>query len=115
MEWVAIFLGVLIAVALYTQIVVKYNDHMDKMTRADVMTDKEEEEENGEQEESKPEKMKLRFCPLCKSELKKHESLYAEYHEGEPRPKVIIHGCRYCYIPSGIISRFNPRKLNKET
>ncbi len=46
--------------------------------------------------------LKPRFCPLCGTELKPHESIYAEVYPGNPRPKVLIHGCKYCYNPSGM-------------
>jgi rubredoxin len=48
----------------------------------------------------KPKYPKPRYCPICKAPLKKHESLYATMlNKDSSKPKVIIHGCRYCYKP----------------
>lgn len=38
-----------------------------------------------------------RTCPLCGSELKKTEPLYATWKEIAQETRVAIHGCRYCY------------------
>ncbi|MDD5066086.1 MAG: hypothetical protein PHF84_03465 [bacterium] len=116
MEWIAIFLGVLIALAVYTQVISRFNDATDKINKARIITDAEEQKEK-EQEgtgSTEPvEGLKPRFCPLCKSELKKHDSIYAEFYDAEPRPKVIIHGCRYCYMPSGQKTNFDIDKTKK--
>ena len=48
----------------------------------------------------KPKYPRPRYCPICKAPLKKHESLYATMlNKDSPKPRVIIHGCRYCYKP----------------
>lgn len=41
---------------------------------------------------------KPRYCPVCGSKLGPRDVLYAEIFEGEPRDKVIIKGCKYCYV-----------------
>ncbi len=45
---------------------------------------------------------KPRYCPVCRSRLGPHDSLFAEMYlraEKGVRSKVFIHGCRYCYRP----------------
>jgi hypothetical protein len=45
---------------------------------------------------------KPRYCPVCKSKLGPHDSLFAEMYnkqKGQTRHKVFIHGCRFCYNP----------------
>lgn len=119
MEWIPIFFGVFIAIAVYAHFITKYNEHEDKLKNAVIETDKDVENEAKNNNGSKSEKSttsgnKKRFCPLCGSELKIHESLYAEMYEGTPRPKVIIHGCKNCYIPSGKKTDFDVKKVQEE-
>lgn len=40
-----------------------------------------------------------RMCPLCRSSLSKYEALYASQVDTKWGPKIMIHGCRYCYKP----------------
>lgn len=109
MEWIPIFLGILIALAFYLHFVTKMNekaDHNEKLDQADVELENEA-DNNGNKTEEKPKGLKQRICPLCGSQLEKHQSLYAEMYEGTHRPKVIIHGCRFCYKPSGHKAKSN--------
>ncbi len=41
---------------------------------------------------------KPRYCPVCNSRLGPRDVIYAEIFQGEPRDKVIIKGCKYCYV-----------------
>lgn len=100
MEWIPIFLGVLMALAFYLHFITKINEKEDKFKDADIEVD--EKNKIHTKEKNKDTGLKKRICPLCHSFLEKHESLYAEMYEGEIRPKVIIHGCKYCYKPSGV-------------
>ncbi|MBU1076849.1 MAG: hypothetical protein KKH98_06115 [Spirochaetes bacterium] len=99
MEWIPIFLGVLFALAFYLHFISKMNDREEKLKKAEYKLEAEKQEIPSRSEVDEK-SFKPRNCPLCGSPLKKHESLYAEMYEGENRPKVIIHGCRYCYMPS---------------
>lgn len=38
-----------------------------------------------------------RICPLCWSELTKHEGLYASKVIDKSETKIMIMGCKYCY------------------
>ncbi|MGC8767208.1 MAG: hypothetical protein ACP5PT_02985 [Brevinematia bacterium] len=38
-----------------------------------------------------------RYCPVCKAKLGPKDVIYAEIFHSEPRDKVIIKGCKYCY------------------
>ena len=53
-------------------------------------------------EENEEENTKLgtkpRYCPVCGSKLGPRDVLYAEIFHSEPRDKVIIKGCKYCYV-----------------
>lgn len=101
MEIIFIFLGALIAVAIYLFFINKLHESEDKAKKEEIeVASKEEEKEQSSKTKEEPEGLKPKFCPLCKSELKKHDSIYAEMYKGEQRPKVIIHGCKYCYAPS---------------
>ncbi len=100
MDWIFILLGALIAITIYLYFISKIHEAKDKLRDADI--DVEDREKNKHSEvklEEKQEGLKRRFCPLCNSQLKKNENLYAEMYEGEIRPKVIIRGCKYCYVP----------------
>ncbi len=44
--------------------------------------------------------MRPRFCPVCGHPLKPGEFIYAEIIHAEPHDKVIIKGCKYCYVPT---------------
>lgn len=48
--------------------------------------------ENKEELGTKP-----RHCPVCGSRLGQKDVIYAEIFQSEPRDKVIIKGCKYCY------------------
>ncbi len=100
MEIISIFLGIIIAVAIFLQLLVKYYEIEDKRKINNAKIELKGEEEDIEAPK-RPDELRKRFCPLCGAELKPYDSLYAEMYEKKPRPKVIIHGCRYCYIPSG--------------
>lgn len=41
---------------------------------------------------------KPRYCPVCGSKLGPRDVIYAEIFQGEPRDKVVIKGCKYCYV-----------------
>lgn len=41
---------------------------------------------------------KPRYCPVCGSRLGPKDVIYAEIFQSEPRDKVVIKGCKYCYI-----------------
>jgi RNA polymerase subunit RPABC4/transcription elongation factor Spt4 len=41
---------------------------------------------------------KPRYCPVCGSKLGPRDVIYAEIFHSEPRDKVIIKGCKYCYV-----------------
>ncbi len=41
-----------------------------------------------------------RICPLCKAVLTGDDVLYATRVEQPAGPKILIHGCRFCYRPS---------------
>lgn len=112
-EWALIFFGVFIALAVYVQVISRFNEASDRMRRAEIVNATAAGEEEKKEAKKDEEGLKRRFCPLCKSELKKHESIYAEFHEAEPRPRVIIHGCRYCYAPSGLKTPFSVRQTSK--
>lgn len=109
-EWVLIFFGVFLALAVYVQVLSRFHEASDRMKRAEIVNGP---ADTGEEKKEKEEGLKRRFCPLCKTELKKHESLYAEFHKAEPRPRVIIHGCRYCYAPSGLKTPFPSDQIKK--
>ncbi|MCS7299796.1 MAG: hypothetical protein RMJ37_07580 [Spirochaetia bacterium] len=51
-------------------------------------------------EDDEPQKLgsKPRYCPVCGSRLGPKDVIYAEIFQGEPRDKVIIKGCKYCYV-----------------
>lgn len=49
-----------------------------------------------EEEEEKP-GSRPRYCPVCKARLGPKDVIYAEIFHSEPRDKVIIKGCKYCY------------------
>lgn len=51
-------------------------------------------------DEEEPEKLgtKPRYCPVCGSRLGPKDVIYAEIFQSEPRDKVIIKGCKYCYV-----------------
>ncbi len=98
MEWIPVFLGVLIALAFYLYFITKLNEKDNKLKQADIEIEEKEEKKETETDKSWK-KLKQRFCPLCGTFLDKHDNLYAEMYEGKERPKVIIHGCRYCYMP----------------
>ncbi len=53
--------------------------------------------EESKEENTKP-GTKPRYCPVCGSRLGPRDVLYAEIFHSEPRDKVIIKGCKYCYI-----------------
>ncbi len=38
-----------------------------------------------------------RYCPVCNSRLGPKDVIYAEIFQSEPRDKVVIKGCKYCY------------------
>ena len=100
MEWIYILLGALIAIAIYLYFISKIHEVKDRLRDADIdVEDREKKKYSEVKLEEKHEGLKRRFCPLCNSQLRKNESLYAEMYEGEIRPKVIIQGCKYCYIP----------------
>lgn len=42
-----------------------------------------------------------RICPLCKAVLTGDDVLYATRVEKPLGPKILIHGCRFCYRPPG--------------
>lgn len=50
-------------------------------------------EENGRELGKRP-----RYCPVCNSKLGPKDVIYAEIFQAEPRDKVVIKGCKYCYI-----------------
>ncbi len=114
MELIFIFLGALIAIAIYLYFMNKLHESEDRLKKEEIEIDDKKEEEKPSETREEPEGLKPRFCPLCKSELKKHESVYAEMYKGEQRPKVIIHGCKYCYIPSGKKTNFTVEDINLE-
>ena len=100
MDWIYIFLGALIAVACYLYLMTRINNTKNKFKNADIeVEDKERKKHSEVKLEHKEAGLKKRFCPLCNSLLKKDETLFAEMYEGDPRPRVIINGCRYCYVP----------------
>ncbi|MCX8028672.1 MAG: hypothetical protein N2712_01595 [Brevinematales bacterium] len=51
-----------------------------------------------EYDEEKKLGTKPRYCPVCRSRLGPRDVIYAEIFQGEPRDRVIIKGCKYCYI-----------------
>jgi len=51
-----------------------------------------------EKEENTKLGTKPRYCPVCGSKLGPRDVLYAEIFHSEPRDKVIIKGCKYCYV-----------------
>ncbi len=113
MEILFIFLGAIIAVAIYLFFINKLHESEDKAKKEEIeVASKEEEEGQSSKTKEKPESLKPRFCPLCKSELKKGESVYAEMYKGEKRPKVIIHGCKYCYVPGRKKTNFTAKDIN---
>ncbi len=99
MSLIPIFLGVMIALAIFLYLFSKYNEEEEK-----TILNKSEIGLPGTEKNigvpKRPDELRKRYCPLCGTELKPHDSLYAEMYDAKPRPKVIIHGCRYCYIPS---------------
>ena len=111
MGLIFIFLGVLISVAIYLYFINKLHESEDRSKKEEVDVEAEEKEPIKTKEE-KPEGLKPRFCPLCNSSLVKHDSIYAEMYKGEQRPKVVIHGCRYCYKPSGKKTNFDMDDIN---
>ncbi len=38
-----------------------------------------------------------RICPVCHAKLKQNENLYISIYPGEPKDKIFIKGCKYCY------------------
>ncbi len=100
MEILPIFFGVLIALAIFLHLLSKYHQFEDKqkLDNADIEIKHQDDDITPPK---RPDELRKRFCPLCGAELKPYDSLYAEMYEGNPRPRVIIHGCRYCYMPSG--------------
>ncbi len=107
MEYIPIFFGVLIALAIFLNIISKMNEHNNSYRKTKLS-------KNSEKKRIKYKtKLRKRICPLCGSELAQHESLYAEIYEGKERPVVLIHGCKYCYIPSGKKTNFDVSKLDK--
>ncbi|MFN4245721.1 MAG: hypothetical protein ACK4F9_06200 [Brevinematia bacterium] len=41
---------------------------------------------------------KPRYCPVCNSRLGPRDVIYAEIFQSEPRDKIVIKGCKYCYV-----------------
>ncbi len=106
MEYIPIFFGILIALAIFLNILSKINDTASgkKISGSSIKSERRVKYRT---------KLKKRICPLCGSELAQHESLYAEIYEGKERPVVLIHGCKYCYVPSGKKTNFDVSKLDK--
>jgi|YNPMSStandDraft_1061717.scaffolds.fasta_scaffold33151_2 ABC-type antimicrobial peptide transport system permease subunit len=99
-----VIIGILIGVILFLYLLSEYHTIKDKIELKEVDIEKEnfnETESKKRENKNSEQGLKKRFCPLCGSELGENDSIYAEMYEGESRPKVIIHGCRYCYKPSG--------------
>ncbi|MCU0848346.1 MAG: hypothetical protein MUD12_10710 [Spirochaetes bacterium] len=40
-----------------------------------------------------------RMCPVCATRLSRYEVLYATQVDTDTGPKILIHGCGYCYKP----------------
>ncbi len=96
-----ILLGALIAVACYLFLLSRIDSTKNKLKNADIaVDDKKSPDKFKIKLDHKEEGLKKRFCPICNSQLRKDENLFAEMYEGEPRPRVIIHGCRNCYVPA---------------
>lgn len=114
MEILPIFFGILIALAIFLHLLSKYHQFEDKQ-RLDNAEIEIKHHEEAVTLPKRPDELRKRFCPLCGAELKRYDNLYAEMYEGNPRPKVIIHGCRYCYMPSGkkIEIKKNEQQENK--
>ncbi|MEN2997567.1 MAG: hypothetical protein ABDH28_00795 [Brevinematia bacterium] len=55
-------------------------------------------EAHNEENEDKNYATKPRHCPVCGSKLGPRDVIYAEIFQAEPRDKVVIKGCKYCYI-----------------
>ncbi len=109
MEYIPIFFGILIALAIFLNILGKLNEKNYSTKEKFPLKNN-----NSIRTIKKGAKhLKKRVCPLCGTELKPHESLYAEIYEGKERPIVLIHGCKYCYTPSGKKSNFDISKLDK--
>lgn len=45
-------------------------------------------------------RLRPRFCPVCGSRLGPKDVIYAEIIKSKPHDKVVIKGCKYCYVPS---------------
>ncbi len=42
-------------------------------------------------------KPRIRSCPICGASMGMGDKLYGEIYRAEPRDKVTIKGCRYCF------------------
>ncbi|MBN1898762.1 MAG: hypothetical protein JW827_08295 [Spirochaetes bacterium] len=97
MEIIPVFIGVGLALAVFLYFLARYHQLEDQKRLQNARFELHNEEDTGAPK--RPDELRKRFCPICGSELNIHDTLYAEMYEGKLRPKVLIHGCRYCYIP----------------
>lgn len=92
-------LGLLLGAAVFFYLLSLYHTGVDKLSSRGKRQQRSPMEIDAEIMEivSRQTYPRERICPLCKAILTHDDVLYASRVEQPSGPKILIHGCKYCY------------------